>query len=170
MLLDSDLKQNAPFVSRRKARASRRISSRSAASIRTSTILRSRLHGLLRPPSGSTVAAKKWKHCAYIALPNAHAIRKPLQQAYTETEQKLANAQELFSKEREKVLSLQQENEQLRLQKDQFGAMKAEVRRLQGLDKEIAHLCDVNPKDLETFLANKSAIRHYLKLVPMLVE
>jgi hypothetical protein len=29
---------------------------------------------------------------------------------------------------------------------------------------------NVNPKDLETFKNNKDAIRHYLKLVPMLLE
>jgi hypothetical protein len=110
----------------------------------------------------------------YIALirycQNTHATRKPLQQAYTEMEKKLVNIQNLASKEHAKFLSLEQENQRLRSQKDQFEAMKAEVQRLQGLDEEVAQLRDVNPKDLDTFLANKSAIRHYLKLVPMLVE
>jgi hypothetical protein len=87
-----------------------------------------------------------------------------------ESEKKLASVQDLTSKEHAKVTRLQQENERLRLQKDQFEAMKAEAQRLQGLDEEVSHFRDVNPKDLATFLANKSAIRHYLKLVPMLVE
>jgi hypothetical protein len=110
----------------------------------------------------------------YIALirycQNTHATRKPLQQAYNEMEKKLANVQDLASKEHSKILGLHQENERLRFQKDQFEAMEAEVQRLQGLDEEVAHLRGVNTKDLNTFLANKSAIRHYLKLVPMLVE
>ena len=110
----------------------------------------------------------------YIALirycQNTHATRKPLQEALTDMEKKLASVQDLASKEHAKVVTLQQENDRLRLQKDQFQAMKAEVQRLQGLDEEVAHFRDVNPKDLATFLANKSAIRHYLKLVPMLVE
>jgi hypothetical protein len=155
-------------------------------------ILKFRLHGSLHPQSGSMVAVKRWRHCAYVALrvylitladndqfqyialtrycQNTHAARKPLQQALTEMEKKLASVQDLASKEQAKVVSLEQENERLRLQKDQYEAMKAEAQRLQGLDKEVAHFRNVNPKDLATFLANKSAIRHYLKLVPMLVE
>ncbi|KAL1797313.1 hypothetical protein ACET3X_003919 [Alternaria dauci] len=121
--------------------------------------------------SGKEMEALRFQYIALIRYcQNTYATRKPLQQAFVEIEQKLASMQDLVSKERARVLSLQQENERLRLQKDQFEAMKAEVRRLQALDKEIAHLRDVNPKDLDTFLANKSAIRHYLKLVPMLVD
>jgi DNA repair ATPase RecN len=110
----------------------------------------------------------------YIALirycQNTHATRKPLQQAYNEMQKKLSSMQDLESKNQAKLLGLQQENERLRYQMDQFEAMKAEVQRLQGLDEEVAELRGVNPKDLKTFLANKSAIRHYLKLVPMLME
>ena len=80
--------------------------------------------------------------------------------------------QDLASTEHAKVLTLQQENEQLRAQKDQYEVMKAEFQRLQGLEPEADHFrrMDVNPRDLETFVANKTAIRHYLKLVPMLLE
>jgi hypothetical protein len=80
--------------------------------------------------------------------------------------------QDLASGEHAKVLSLQQENERLRAQKDQFEAMKTEVQRLQGIEQEVEHFrrsMDVNPRDLETFITNKTAIRHYLKLVPMLL-
>ncbi|KAG9190554.1 hypothetical protein G6011_08642 [Alternaria panax] len=121
--------------------------------------------------SGKEMEALRFQYIALVRYcQNTHATRKPLQQACTEMEKKLASMQDLASKERAKVFGLQQDNERLRLQKDQFEAMKAEVRRLQGLDEEVAHLRDVNPKDLDTFLVNKSAIRHYLKLVPMLVD
>ncbi|KAI4936729.1 uncharacterized protein J4E92_001453 [Alternaria infectoria] len=121
--------------------------------------------------SGKEMEALRFQYIALIRYcQNTYATRKPLQEALTNMEKKLASVQDLASKEHAKVVTLQQENERLRLQKDQFQAMKAEVQRLQGLDEEVAHFRDVNPKDLATFLANKSAIRHYLKLVPMLVE
>jgi hypothetical protein len=105
----------------------------------------------------------------YIALirycQNTHAARRPLQDALAEAEKKLLSMQDLASGEHAKVINLQQ----LRAQKDQF---EAEVHRLQGLEQEVEHFrrIDVNPRDLETFVNNKSAIRHYLKLVPMLLE
>ncbi|KAI4616766.1 hypothetical protein J4E83_006346 [Alternaria metachromatica] len=121
--------------------------------------------------SGKEMEALRFQYIALIRYcQNTYATRKPLQEALTNMEKELASVQDLASKEHAKVITLQQENERLRLQKDQFQAMKAEVQRLQGLDEEVAHFRDVNPKDLATFLANKSAIRHYLKLVPMLVE
>ncbi|CAG5181999.1 uncharacterized protein ALTATR162_LOCUS9941 [Alternaria atra] len=121
--------------------------------------------------SGREMEALRFQYIALIRYcQNTHATRKPLQQAYNEMEKKLANVQDLASKEHSKILGLHQENERLRFQKDQFEAMEAEVQRLQGLDEEVAHLRGVNTKDLNTFLANKSAIRHYLKLVPMLVD
>jgi peptidase E len=112
----------------------------------------------------------------YIALirycQNTHATRKPLQNALTEAEKKLASMQDLASEEHAKVLSLQQENERLHAQKDQFEAMSTEVQRLQGIEQELElfRRLDVNPRDLETFTTNKAAIRHYLKLVPRLLE
>lgn len=50
--------------------------------------------------------------------------------------------------------------------------MQAEIQRLQGLEQEVEQYrrLQVNPRDLETFQTNKDAIRHYLKLVPMLIE
>ncbi|KAH6875321.1 hypothetical protein BKA58DRAFT_119142 [Alternaria rosae] len=121
--------------------------------------------------SGKEMEALRFQYIALIRYcQNTHATRKPLQEALADTEKKLASAQDLASKEHAIVVTLQKENERLRLQKDQFQAMKAEVERLQGLDEEVAHLRNVKPKDLATFLANKSAIRHYLKLVPMLVD
>jgi ABC-type uncharacterized transport system fused permease/ATPase subunit len=99
-------------------------------------------------------------------------LRKPIQNALTEAEKKLASMQHLASEEHAKVLNVQQEVEQLRAQKNQFEAMKAEVHRLQALEQEMEHFrrLNVNSRDLETFTTNKTAIRHYLKLVPMLLE
>lgn len=89
-----------------------------------------------------------------------------------EAEQKLLNMKNLASEEHAKVLGLEQEIEQLREKQEQFGAMKTEIQRLQGVEQEVEHFrrLDVNLRDLETFTTNKTAIRHYLKLVPMLVE
>lgn len=99
-------------------------------------------------------------------------MRKHLQIALTDAETKLASMQDLASEEHAKVLSLQQENERLRAQKNQFATMGAELQRLQGMELELEHFrrLNVNPRDLETFTTNKTAIRHYLKLVPMLLE
>jgi ABC-type uncharacterized transport system fused permease/ATPase subunit len=79
---------------------------------------------------------------------------------------------DLVSKEREKVIRLQQDKEQFQVQKDRFEAMRAEVQRLQGLEQEFEQFrnLNINTRDLKTFITNKSAIRHYLKLVPMLME
>jgi peptidase E len=112
----------------------------------------------------------------YIALirycQNTHATRKSLHNALAETEKKLVTMQDLASEEHAKVLSLQQENERLRARKDQFEAMSTEVQRLHGIEQELElfRRLDVNPRDLETFTTNKAAIRHYLKLVPKLLE
>ena len=58
------------------------------------------------------------------------------------------------------------------LQKDEFEAMKAEAERLQSIEQELERFrkLNLNPRDIETFVKNKSAIRHYLNLVPMLLE
>lgn len=99
-------------------------------------------------------------------------MRKPLQTALSEIENKLAAMQDLASREHAKVLNLQQENERLQKVEKEGKDLKAEVDRLQGLDQEVEQYrrLDVNPKDLETFKNNKDAIRHYLKLVPILIE
>jgi hypothetical protein len=68
MRLDSDPKHHVPFASRRKVTVSLGISSQYAASTKMNTILRSRLHGSLRPPSGSMVVVKRWRHYAYVIL------------------------------------------------------------------------------------------------------
>jgi hypothetical protein len=77
--------------------------------------------------------------------------------------------QELASEEHAKVLQLQDENAKLRAAEQSANSMKADVERLQGIEREYRRL-NVNPKDLETFINNKDEIRGYLKLFPMLVE
>ncbi|CAO2658497.1 Nn.00g062200.m01.CDS01 [Neocucurbitaria sp. VM-36] len=123
--------------------------------------------------SGKEMEALRFQYIALIRYcQNTYRSRKPLQKAVAETQKKLASMQELASEEHAKVLTLQQENEQLRAKQDQCDAMKAEMQRLQNLEQEVDHYrqLQVNPRDLETFIANKAAIRHYLKLVPMLID
>lgn len=126
-----------------------------------------------RPTASITLTASQFQYIALIRYcQNTHAARKPLQKSLTDAEKKVASMQELASAEHVKVLSLQQEIEQLRAQKAQTEAVTVELQRLQGLEQEIEHYrrLDVTPRDLETFVSNKAAIRHYLKLVPMLLE
>jgi hypothetical protein len=67
------------------------------------------------------------------------------------------------------VLRLQHENEKLYASQGEFDA---QLERMQDLENEVAHFrrLNVKPRDLETFVTNKNAIRHYMKLVPMLTE
>ncbi|KAF1921873.1 hypothetical protein BDU57DRAFT_463919 [Ampelomyces quisqualis] len=112
----------------------------------------------------------------YLALvrycQNVHATRKPLQDALAQAEQKLTSIQDLTSKEHAKVLTLQQENQILEDIKQKYESAKVELERLHAVEREVEQYrrLDVNPKDLETFKNNKDAIRHYLKLVPTLIE
>ncbi|KAH8730307.1 hypothetical protein GQ44DRAFT_823623 [Phaeosphaeriaceae sp. PMI808] len=112
----------------------------------------------------------------YLALvrycQNSHATRKPLQSALNETEKKLASMKDLASKERDKMVLLQQENKKLKREERISEQMKSELQRLQGIEQEVEQYrrLNVNPRDLETFKNNKEAIRHYLKLVPILIE
>jgi cell shape-determining protein MreC len=112
----------------------------------------------------------------YLALvrycQNTHSTRKPIQDALTETEKKLASMQDIASGEHAKVLTLQQEIEKLKVSQKDLEGMKANLKRLQDVEQEVQQYrrLNVNPKDLETFKNNKDAIRHYLKLVPMLLE
>lgn len=105
----------------------------------------------------------------YLALTryclNTYATRKPLQDALAAAEQKLAE-------EHAKVVALQQENERLKATERVSESLKVEAERLRGIEHEVEQYrrLNVNPKDLETFTTNKDAIRHYLKLVPMLME
>jgi hypothetical protein len=80
--------------------------------------------------------------------------------------------QDIASKEHSKALMLQQEKEKLQAAAQVNESLKAEVERLRGVDRENEQYrrLDVNPKDLVTFKNNKEAIRHYLKLVPTLIE
>jgi hypothetical protein len=80
--------------------------------------------------------------------------------------------QDLASKEHAKVLALQQDNERLQAVERDSNNLKAEVGRLRDVEQEVEQYrrLDVSPKDLETFKNNKDAIRHYLKLVPTLIE
>lgn len=75
-------------------------------------------------------------------------------------------------REHAKLLVLQQESEKLKAVERMSDNTRAEVERLQGVEQEVERYrrMNVNPKDLETFRTNKDAIRHYLKLVPMLIE
>ncbi|USP76692.1 uncharacterized protein yc1106_03966 [Curvularia clavata] len=147
--------------------------------------------------SGKEMDALRFQYIALIRYcQKNYATRKPLEQALTDSERKLGTMRKLASEEHAKVLSLKKENEQLQmqlealqvevqrlqsieqkleqlqLQKDQFEAMKAEVKRLQSIEQKLEHFrnLNVNPRDLETFLKNKSAIRHYLNIVPMLMD
>jgi hypothetical protein len=112
----------------------------------------------------------------YLALirycQNTHATRKPLQDALATAENKLTAMQDIASKEHSKALMLQQEKEKLQAAALVNESLKAEVERLRGVDRENEQYrrLDVNPKDLATFKNNKEAIRHYLKLVPTLIE
>jgi hypothetical protein len=112
----------------------------------------------------------------YLALirycQNTHSTRKPLQDALATAENKLAAMQDIATKEHDKVVTLQQDNEKLEAAAQMNENLKAEVERLRGVDQENEQYrrLDVNPKDLATFKNNKDAIRHYLKLVPILIE
>jgi len=90
----------------------------------------------------------------------------------TQAQQKLASVQDLVSGEHARALSLQQEIEALKIAKENSEELEAEVERLRGFEDEVEQYrrLNVNPKDWETFAASKGAIRHYLKLVPMLIE
>lgn len=112
----------------------------------------------------------------YIALirycQNTHAARKQTHNALAEAEKNAARLQNLAAEEHAKVLSLEQEKESLFATRTRVDELQAEVLRLQSLESEVdRYRClNVNIRDLETFMANKAAIRHYLKLVPMLME
>ncbi|EUC35809.1 hypothetical protein COCCADRAFT_89769 [Bipolaris zeicola 26-R-13] len=123
--------------------------------------------------NGKEMDALRFQYIALIRYcQNTYATRKPLEQTLKESEKKLANMRNLVSEEHAKMISLQKETDKLNAQKDQFEAMQAEVQRLQGVEQEFEQLrsLNVNARDLKTFITNKSAIRHYLKLVPMLME
>ncbi|KAF1849652.1 uncharacterized protein K460DRAFT_421842 [Cucurbitaria berberidis CBS 394.84] len=123
--------------------------------------------------NGKEMEALRFQYIALIRYcQNTYATRKTTQNALAEAEKKLVSIQELASEERTKAITLQQDNEQLRASQDQFDALKAELQRLQGLEQEVEQYrqMQVNPRDLETFTTHKTAIRHYLKLVPMLLE
>lgn len=85
---------------------------------------------------------------------------------------RLAIAQSNCSAEYEKAIDLEKENQKLRKDIEQLRAMKAELARLQVLEQELDNYrsLNINPRDLETFILHKDAIRHYLKLVPTLLE
>lgn len=84
----------------------------------------------------------------------------------------MAFQQEIAVQERTKSLAVQQENDKLNIVERKYDSMKAELERLQNVDREVEQYrrLDVNAKDLATFKNNKAAIRHYLGLVPQLIE
>ncbi|EUC46875.1 hypothetical protein COCMIDRAFT_91417 [Bipolaris oryzae ATCC 44560] len=123
--------------------------------------------------NGKEMDALRFQYIALIRYcQNTYATRKPLEQTLKESEKKLASMRNLVSEEHAKTISLKKEIDELKVQKDQFEAMQAEIQRLQGVEQEFEQLrsLNVNARDLKTFITNKSAIRHYLKLVPMLIE
>ncbi|KAH5426854.1 hypothetical protein HBI52_126590 [Parastagonospora nodorum] len=123
--------------------------------------------------SGKEIEALRFQYLALIRYSqNTYSMRKPQQIALAETENKLVAMQDLASKEHAKVLTLQQENERLQAVERESNNLEAEVERLRDVDREVEQYrrLDVSPKDLETFKNNKDAIRHYLKLVPTLIE
>ncbi|EMD96513.1 hypothetical protein COCC4DRAFT_65371 [Bipolaris maydis ATCC 48331] len=123
--------------------------------------------------NGKEMDALRFQYIALIRYcQNTYATRKPLEQTLKESEKNLTNMRNLVAEEHVKMIGLQNEVEKLKAQKDQFEAMQAEVQRLQGIEQEFEELrsLNVNARDLKTFITNKSAIRHYLKLVPMLME
>lgn len=95
------------------------------------------------------------------------SLKKESEQLQMQNEQ-----YEAMQAEVQRLQGIEQKLEQLQVHKDQFEAMKAEVKRLQSMEQELEHFheLNVNPRDFETFVKNKSAIRHYLKVVPMLME
>ena len=88
----------------------------------------------------------------------------------------------LAAEAQSKAMTLQQENEKLRVVAQQAGevdALRAEVQRLQRLeqdfnqfnaDVEAFHLLQADVRDLDVFRRNKTAILHYMKLFPKVVE
>jgi len=95
-----------------------------------------------------------------------------MKNALAEAEENVTRFRNLASEEHARVLSLEKEKESLLATRTHLDDLQAEVQRLQGLESEVDYYrrLNVNPRDLETFMANKAAIRHYLKLVPVLLE
>ncbi|KAH9881399.1 hypothetical protein IAQ61_000123 [Plenodomus lingam] len=120
--------------------------------------------------NGKEMEALRFQYIALIRYcQNTHATRKRMQNALVEAENNLIRVQNLVSEEYAKGLSLQQENQQLRRKQSDLEGLENQVQQSQ-VEIEQYRSLDVNPRDLETFRANKTAIRHYLKLVPMLLE
>lgn len=103
---------------------------------------------------------------------NTHATRKPLQDALAQAESDVGALRKLSSSKHQKVLSLQQEVNELRCLETAAHNLKKEVERRTSLEHELERYrrLDVNPKDLAMFQNNKDAIKQYLKLIPSLVE
>ncbi|EMD62634.1 hypothetical protein GGP41_003458 [Bipolaris sorokiniana] len=123
--------------------------------------------------NGKEMDALRFQYIALIRYcQNTYATRKPLEQTLKKSKKNLADMRNLVAEEHVKMTGLRKEVEKLKAQKDQFEATQAEVQRLQGIEQEFEQLrsLNVNARDLKTFIMNKSAIRHYLKLVPMLME
>ncbi|KAH7371507.1 hypothetical protein BKA66DRAFT_572747 [Pyrenochaeta sp. MPI-SDFR-AT-0127] len=123
--------------------------------------------------NGKEMEALRFQYIALIRYcQNTYATRKPLQTALAEARKELSGMQDRALAEHSRFLILEQENDQLRCKQDEFNAMKAEVKHLQEFKQEAEQYrnLNVNPRDLETFITHKAEIRHYLKLVPMLLE
>lgn len=113
---------------------------------------------------------------------NAYMARKPTSDAVIGLQRQLEVMKDLASDEHAKVLSLEQDNDKLRATREQLNelsALRSEIQRLQGVEREVEQArADVDSvrqlrvdlRELETFQQNKHAIKHYLKLVPILVE
>ncbi|KAH7094380.1 hypothetical protein FB567DRAFT_431769 [Paraphoma chrysanthemicola] len=123
--------------------------------------------------NGKETEALRFQYLALVRYcQNTHSTRKPIQDELAHNKKKLASMQDLASEEHAKVLTLQQEVDKLKASQQDFNDVSAELKRLQNVEQEVEQYrrLNVNPKDLETFKNNKDAIRHYLKLVPMLLE
>lgn len=100
---------------------------------------------------------------------NTYATRSAAQQELAEAEKTMEALRQSVTRANSEALRLQHENEKLSARQ---GELDAQLEQMQDLENEVAHFrrLNVKPRDLETFVTNKNAIRHYMKLVPMLTE
>ncbi|KAF2127389.1 hypothetical protein P153DRAFT_321149 [Dothidotthia symphoricarpi CBS 119687] len=125
--------------------------------------------------NGKEIEALRFQYVALIRYcQNTYASQKPLQDELAQTQKKLGSMQDLASAEHAEILELQKENERLRAAQHQFEksqTLKVDMTRLQELEQEVEQYrrIEVDLRDFETFQRDKPAIKHYMKLVPMLI-
>lgn len=122
----------------------------------------------------------------YLALSRycqtSYRTRNSLLNALKITEKDLAKTKNIAAEQHAKIISLQYENETLRLAAQQVCEVKAlreEVARLQHLEREQDQFnadleafrrLKVDVHNLDTFRKHKVAIFQYMKLIPKLTE